>query len=348
MISDYNGLPTTGEYKVAEVSTIWTDASRTETFETDGSNREVPVHFWYPEDGKGGEKYPLVIFSHGAFGFYKSNFSTYEELASHGYVVCSLDHPYHSFFTRDTDGKLITVNQDFLNSVMYINEKDTPEEEIFETVSGWMKIRTGDMNFVLDTIEGKCQEAVGNTEVNVDQADDSKNLDRATKDELEKMFLQIDCDKIGVMGHSLGGATAVAMGRERDDIDAVIDLDGSMFSEQKEFKDGKYSFYDEPYPVPLLAIDNEEHHTQAEELGALYVNHEVVKNAVDGRETYFKGAGHMNFTDLPLCSEPLAAYLGTGSIDKTKCIEETNAIVLQYFDHYLKGKPELTIKKFYE
>ena len=85
------------------------------------------------------------------------------ELASNGYVVISLDHSYHSFFTEDTDGKTITVNPNFMQEVMYINEDTTPEEEIFEISSSWLTIRTADIQFVLDTVkatkeEGACKE----------------------------------------------------------------------------------------------------------------------------------------------------------------------------------------------
>ena len=69
-----------------------------EEFTDKGRNRFVNVEFWYPK--KADEKYPLLVFSHGAYGIKASNTSTYTELASHGYVVVSIDHPYHSFYTR--------------------------------------------------------------------------------------------------------------------------------------------------------------------------------------------------------------------------------------------------------
>ena len=101
VIKDYKGRPTTGEYAVAQSEAILVDSSRVESFETDGSYREVSVHFYYPEEIESVEEnsLPLVVFSHGAFGYYESNTSTYMELASNGYVVVSLDHPYHSFYT---------------------------------------------------------------------------------------------------------------------------------------------------------------------------------------------------------------------------------------------------------
>ena len=65
VISDYDGLPVSGQYEIAEANAILVDRSRTEGFETDGSNREVPVCFYYPANAAEGEKFPLVLFSHG-------------------------------------------------------------------------------------------------------------------------------------------------------------------------------------------------------------------------------------------------------------------------------------------
>ncbi|MFD2881538.1 hypothetical protein ACFTAO_45695 [Paenibacillus rhizoplanae] len=73
------------------------------------------VEFWYPGHAEG--KYPLIVFSHGAFGVRESNASTFTELASHGYVVVSIDHPYHSFYTQGADGKVTMVNAEYMREV---------------------------------------------------------------------------------------------------------------------------------------------------------------------------------------------------------------------------------------
>ena len=89
-----------------------------------------------------------------------------------------------------------------------------------------------------------------------------------------------DVEKIGLMGHSLGGAASVSVGRYRDDVDADIDLDGTMLGEQLGFEYGKYQYEEEPYPVPLFA-------------------------------------------------PPLAAALGTGTVDATECKKTPISGVLQ-------------------
>lgn len=340
LFTGYEGLETSGGYGVRMTSAILVDENRIESFETDGSKREIPVHFYYPETENGNENsFPLIVFSHGAFGYYQSNTSTYMELASHGYVVVSLDHPYHSFFTEDTNGQLITVNPKFMQEVMYSNEGSTSEKEIFELSSKWLAIRTADIKFVLDRVEaakakGECQEEW------------FINSEEACQEILDVLAMT-DISQIGLMGHSLGGAASVTVGREREDVDAVIDLDGTMLGEQLSYENGTYQYYEEAYPIPILSIDNEEHYLQSEAIEGLYVNNVVLKNAVDSKHTYFVGSKHMNFTDLPLFSPALVSLLGTGSIDETECVIMMNDIILQYFDYYLKDKGEVMINECY-
>ena len=160
LFTDYEGIEPTGEYEVGQARAILVDKDRAEAFESDGSRREVPVYFYYPENGDATEEgFPLVVFSHGAFGYYQSNVSAYLELASHGYVVVSLDHPYHSFFTTDTQGKRITVDPGFMREVMGANQDNMSQEEIWELSRGWLELRTQDMDFVIDSVKDTAEEA---------------------------------------------------------------------------------------------------------------------------------------------------------------------------------------------
>ena len=328
LFADYHGRPVTGEYEVKEDQIIMVDESRTEEFEIDGSYREVPVHFYYPDaEGSADHTLPLVIFSHGAFGYYQSNSSTYMELASHGYVVASLDHPYHSFFTHDTDGKLITVDPEFFQTALYVggNDNEMSEEDVWEITSKWMEIREADMNFVIDELENN----------NYDQ----------------EWGRLMDTSRIGLMGHSLGGATAVTVGR-RSDISAVIDIDGTMLGEQTGVEDGMPAVNEERYTTPLLAIDNDEHHnsrSEARETGYVYSNNVILDNADEGYSTYFRGAAHMDLTDLPLFSPALAGMLNASesSVDHEECIDTLNRIVLEFFDCYLKGEGTFNVNESY-
>lgn len=144
---------------------------------------------------------------------------------------------------------------------MEINESDVQPEKILELSHKWLENRTGDMKFVLDSVK---------------EAKEKETLSEAwfvesekTGNEIQKILSMTDTEKIGLMGHSLGGAASVTVGRERDDIDAVIDLDGTMLGEQLSYENGTCQYYEEPYPIPILSIDNEEQYRQGKE-GATY------------------------------------------------------------------------------
>ena len=188
-----------------------------------------------------------------------------------------------------------------------------------------MKIRTEDEDFVIDTILEECSQ----------KTDDP-------------LFSIIDTEKIGLMGHSLGGATSAQIGRERDDIDAVIVLDGTMLGEEIAIENNTVVINDKPYPVPLLNIYAEDHYNNAARLEKdTYSNFIASKNGICTYETVFKNAGHLNFTDLPLFSPVLAKTLGIGTVDSLQCIETMNDVVLTFFNSYLKDSGVPVIEKEY-
>lgn len=321
MFPDYEEPVVTGAHTVEMNTFTWEDESRIETFTDTGENRALTVKFWYPkEEGT----YPLIVFSHGAFGVIDSNYSTCMELASNGYVVASIAHPYHAAFVKDANGKVTIGDMNFVQQVYEDNGEYSEEGEkrTYEKCKEWMALRTADMNFVLDTILAKVQKK-------------------------EDFFVKIDSDKIGLFGHSMGGATSVQLGRERDDIDAVIDLEGTMMGEYIDFKDGYEVYNEEPYPIPVLDVNSEAVREHAKKLDEEhpdweYVNYYLGRNAVDYREIIFENAGHLNFTDLPMISPVLAKLLGVGEVDAKECIENVNEVVLTYFDYYLKGEGSLS------
>ncbi len=343
LFKDYKGRSVSGEWTPTVCSAILTDNFRTEQFENDGSLREIPVHFYYPAetDSIAEHSLPLVIFSHGAFGWYQSNYSTYQELASNGYVVVSLDHPYHSLFTKDSSGKLITVDGEFMQNVTTTGNADltdTEREEVFREKHSWIELRTADMNFAVDALKSAAAEQDYSAWT---FPEDAENVKTAVS--------LIDTEKIGLMGHSLGGATAVTVGR-RSDIAAVIDIDGTMIGDQIGFVDGKFVINEEPYPTPLLSIDNEAHHfdrIEAQKIGYVYANNVVLDHAENAYETYFVGAGHMNLTDLPLISPFFANKLGTGDVDPEQCTDTLNHLILDFFNCYLKGQGTFSVNEKY-
>ena len=311
ILPQYDLINPTGEYSVGTVSYTLTDESRKESFTEEDDNRKLTIQFWYPTEAiaegevvaKG--KFPLVVFSHGAFGYRMSNYSTFQELASHGYTVCSIDHTYHAFMTKQEDGKTIIGNMEFINNAMQAQNGVLDEDVIYALEQEWMDLRTVDMEFVLSYIK-----------------------ERAKTDDSNAVFQTIDIEKIGVLGHSLGGATAAQIGRYDEEVDAVIVIDGTMMGEVTT---------NIPYPKPILNMYNEDHYNEALKFQDNYPNMVATKNALDSYEVIIKKSGHVNFTDLPMVSPFLSSLLGTGDVDARYCIETTNEVILQFFDSNLKS-----------
>lgn len=341
IFTGYKGLPVSGGYAVKETSAILIDSARTDPFETDGSFREVPVHFYYPQTEAGSaETFPLVVFSHGAFGYYQSNTSTYMELASNGYVVAALDHPHHAFFTKDTAGGTVIVDMDFMNAALNLNN-DTPVEEQYALYTEWMELRTADMNFAVDAVKAAVQ--TGTT-------DGSWFFDEKDGETIRTVLAMTDASKIGLMGHSMGGAAAVELGRERGDVAAVADLDGTMLGEYLGVENGDFVINDAPYPVPVLEFNNwSTYQERAEYLaqGGSYPNDVLMANAAAGFTTTIRGTEHMDFTDLPLLSPFLGNMLGSGERGAEETLTVVNSLVLQFFDCYLKGEGVFAVQDVY-
>jgi len=305
----------TGEYEVATATDTYLDKNRIEEFTDTGDNRFVNVEFWYPKNADG--TYPLLVFSHGAYGIKTSNRSTYTELASHGYVVVSIDHPYHSFYTRSEDGTVAMINSDFTHEFENnMNKGVYSNEERYNIIQKWMKLRTDDMNFVIDTILKK------------------------SKNDNNSLYQHIDTEKIGVFGHSMGGAASVWLGRERNDISAVVNIDAPFFSElvyKKEMDDFVASSKD--FTTPLLNIYSDDVWGQLDNNSIYIANKPTNEHFKDAYTTHFKGAKHLSLTDLPLFSPILANILqgGKADIDQFYCIETENELILKFFDFELKG-----------
>ena len=321
----YPSPKVTGEYEVATATETFYDEERIEEFADTKQNRFVNVEFWYPKKADG--TYPLLVFSHGAYGIKESNASTFTELASHGYVVVSIDHPYHSFYTRSEDGSVTMINKDYYDEITNSNKEGIyTKEELYKIIQKWMKLRTDDTNFVIDTI-----------------------LKKANRDS-SPIYSHINTEKIGVFGHSMGGAASVWLDRERDDISAVVNIDAPFFSEliyKKELDDFIASSKD--FTTPLLNIYSDDVWRQLESSPIYIANKPNNEHFKEAYTVHFQGAKHLSLTDLPLFSPILANIVqrGKADIDKLYCIETENELILKFFDFELKGIGQFTPKETY-
>lgn len=184
-----------GPYAVGEREATWHDASR---------NRDVPVKIYMPrveegkEDKEGqaarlphieGEKFPVIVFSHG-LGASRETYQYFgEHMASHGYLVI---HPQHA-------GSDTPAVRDELRGRMRDPSKKRKEKETGNSDDVDERLRGG---FIVE--ETSDPENLRNRPLDV-----SFVLDYIHKDaELSKAA---DMTRVGVAGHSFGSYTALAV-----------------------------------------------------------------------------------------------------------------------------------------
>ncbi|MFE9560151.1 alpha/beta hydrolase family protein [Streptomyces sp. NPDC006487] len=141
----------------------------------------------------GGERFPVVLFSPGSGGVRTQNTAWAEELASHGYLVAALDHPYDSAVVVLADGSTIRA------TTASSGDRDRDEE----LAAGWTAVRAADLGFALTRLE---------------------RLDRV--ETADPLTGGLDTGRVAVAGHSLGGAAALQAARQDRRFGAVVDLDG--------------------------------------------------------------------------------------------------------------------------
>lgn len=315
----YQQPAATGPYAVSSVQYTYTDESRAEIYTNTGEMRKVNVAFWYPEDAQG--LFPLVIFSHGALGIKTSNLSLYRELASHGYVVAAPDHPYLSFWSKDADGQVAFLSMDYFRELQQEDAK-RDKQQSYAYYQKWMSVRMGDMNLVLDTI---LEEALAGA---------------------PGVYTLVDIEKIGVMGHSLGGSAALGIGRVRSDISAVIALESPFMFDIRGVENGEFVLTREPYPVPVLNVYSDSAWSHLSEWPQYAVNDALLSDDHPATfNVHISGLGHLGLTDLAL-SSPLLVRLADGAKptrDSVEGLRIINEVCLEFFDTYLKNQGEFRL-----
>ncbi|MFL0269330.1 alpha/beta hydrolase family protein [Candidatus Clostridium radicumherbarum] len=230
--------------------------------------------------------YPIIIYSPGLGMDRDSLIYNIEKLVSEGYIVITLGHIYDADFTILPDGGIIEQANHIANST-------------FEEKEQLINIRKEDVLFLLDELR------ILNS-----------------KDELIKE--KLDLNKIGILGHSLGGAAIFKAALEDTRIKAVVMLDGSLqyFNLTKDILEGKR------LNIPFLnfrrgTIDYEEEMKKAIEFNAEKMNgeefkkrivmrHQTLLGQIKGQKELYeylegyksfiklKNSEHLTFTDWPV------------------------------------------------
>ena len=248
-----------------------------------------------------GQKFPVIIFSHGWEGFAAQNTGQAIELASHGYVVVALQHTYGAVVTVFPDGTVAPNNPNALPSGVSDDEYLIAARKL---VAQW----AGDISFALDDMA-------------------QQNADPASK-----FYAALNLELIGVYGHSTGGGAAIQFCSTDMRCKAVLGMDPFMTPVSQQVLDGGVS-------QPSFFMFSEAWHSLTDsknnQLFNLFYSHLTQNRGV----VFVTGSKHYDFSDMPMLS-PIAPQLGLkGPINGKEMAKIANAYPLQFFDMTLLGKP---------
>lgn len=298
-------LSTTGSNQVSSHVKSYTDVTLVDPF-NDTGGRTIQVAYWYPENLL--ENTPLIIFSHGGISYKESNKSLFLELASHGYIVASIDHTSHSIVTKPAYKNNVWINSTYLSDLL----KENPRNDIqhsYSVYQAWMDVRTHDIQFLIETLENESNDS---------------------------FYTLMDLNKIGVIGHSLGGSAALCMGRESYQVKLVVALESPFMCDIESINTDAFTFTDIPYPVPLLTVYTDSIYDKLDTLPQYAQNYTyLTEDTLHVTNLHLPGTGHFNLSDLALSSPILTRFLnGFKTHDNQSILHELNQAILLYINNH--------------
>jgi len=250
--------------------------------------------------------YPVVIIRAGASAAVWNYSTLAEDLASHGYVVVGFDAPYRTSVVVFPDGRVMRRRPE--NNPELVFGRPDSASRINQLQAAW----TGDIAFVLDRLE---------------------QLNRS--DASGRFTGRLDMARVGVFGHSLGGAAAAQFCHDDSRCKAGIDIDGAPL--------GSVIRAGIPRPFMFLLSD----HGDSSDPGNRQVGADIQsiydRLPPDGRlRIAIRGANHFLFSDdgalfkshIVLRTLRMMGILG---IDGRRQLAITTYCVHRFFDAYLKG-----------
>jgi predicted dienelactone hydrolase len=351
----------TGHFPVGRTTYTWINNGQTdELAPSPGANREVAVWLWYPsapatsavpaeylpgawcsalaqhsgvvmsqlftrdlslvqahsasdpDVSSEQHSYPVVILRAGGAALTTDFTTLAEDLASHGYFVVGFDAPYRTF---------VFVRQD--NSVVTRPAANDPEDlspnEANRLINRLLPMWTTDTTFVVNQLE------------RLNAADPSR-----------KFTGRLDLQRLGMFGHSFGGATALQFCHDDPRCKAGIDIDGAPYGSvvQEGLKQ----------PFMFLLSDHTRDITDPSSKQILANFQSIYDHLPKGRLFLtIRGANHFSFSDQMLQKNQLLIRLlrlfGFGRLEGRRGLAITTDYVHSFFDVYLKDAPAASLNK---
>lgn len=241
-------------------------------------------------------RFPLVLLSPG-FSMPRSTLTTLaDDLASRGYVVAAVDHAHESVGTAFPGGRVLTC---------LACERVATDVERAQVAAG----RAQDLSFVIDRLTTL------------------RAPSRTIQGRMSFPFaLMADPRRIGVAGHSIGGAAAAAVMQRDRRVRAGVNLDGNFFA-----------------PLAGAGLGGRPFMM----MGAS-ATHGPVSPGSDWREAWTRldgwkrwltvaGAEHFTFTDLPVLADRLGLSDPAAPLPGERAWQLTRDYTAAFFDTHLRG-----------
>lgn len=258
--------------------------------------------------------YPVLLFSPGLGSPIRFYTTLLAELASQGYIVAMVDHPYSQTVSMFPDGTVVTANAAG-SSMLTGDARDA-------ILNVWVE----DMQYALNYL-GELNEA------------DSV---------LAGAF---NLELVGALGHSFGGAAAANLSLVDNRVAASINMDGSVFGDagqgvNKPFMvmlSASVEFTDEE----LAAVGMTRDVFEAEVLKHVNSIDKALSTSEGPYHLVIAGTLHATFSiDIALLRNLLPEYITpelVGAIDGARANEIFAAYTVAFFDTYLLGDPSLLL-----
>jgi hypothetical protein len=273
--------------------------------------------------------FPVILYS--SSGVMNANTFLSEELASHGYVVFSIGHPYWCEFYYDADGK--TTSLDKNNEYYKLLWK---EEGSWQVLKIKKEITLAKTLGKRPDLYRKLNQAMPTevTDLRLWGEDIAFVVNQLNEMNSNTGFFKgiIDVNRIGVMGYSKGGAAAGQYCLTADDrCKAGINLGGFMFADivKKNLK------------KPFLIMEHiEPWAPNGLPIGQLFFER-AESNAY---MVAIRDALHGNFCDLTVAKKYIKQEGILGPIEGKKFLKIMLYYVRAFFDKYVKGVPGAVIE----
>ena len=238
-----------------------------------------------------GGRYPVVLFSPGYAAVVEGYSAMLEDLASQGVVVVAIDHPYVSGVTPLSSGEIVQA--------LDLNTQAGDLEQLLPLLEKAASTLVGDQRHVLDWLHGS---------------------------DIGLLRGHVDLTRIGVYGHSIGGAAALQTTRLDERARAGLNIDGRPLGELSG-----------PWSKPLMFLLAENHSEDPAVdavLGAATGPHDRV---------VVPGSGHMDFSDLKLLLDfhvpdhqsPMWTETDLGRIEAAAALRTTREQTLAFFRRHV-------------